>query len=511
MALSKLVSLCFICFIGLFIFFIRSTNKWHQLAVCEIENVHKLVVGITLAFTILVCILPMPLSPYWNGTLHWAADMQQYGRLADALLEGHLYIDKGDIDPLLEAMDNPYDTEAREKLGVKSHWDEVYYNHHYYTYFGIVPTVILFIPFRLLTGKMLLSYQATQIFAVLAIVGMFYLLFILCKVLFSKFPFSLYLLLSVTLAVLCIGYSIAAPALYCTAIVSAICLVLWSFIFLIKAIWCNVTLLTSKKYLFVGGLLGAMAFGCRPPVALADLVVIPIMWHIKKSVCLSTQEKIKNIMYLLFPYIIIGILLMVYNYARFGNVFEFGISYQLTVTDQHLYQDFWNRFDVKRLLDGFLFLMCGCKCTFMDVFPFVNIMLFGVFLKYPILILTMHLFSEKIKELLRIKGMLLFFLVLNFSAYIISINDVYWTPVPHPRYQLDFTFLLCIVAFVVIGSWLTQLAGRKRLIMIETMVILCFSSLIAQFLLFCTPFDISYTMYYPNVLLEIQRGLLFDY
>ena len=164
MVLSKIVSFCVIIFICLFVFFIWPTNKWHKLAICEIENTHKFVIALTIVSTILICVLPMSLSPYWNGSLSFASDKQQYGRLADALLEGHLYIDNGDIDPALEAMENPYDTEARNKLGVKYHWDEVYYHHHYYTYFGIVPTVILFIPYKLLTGNMLLSHQATQIF-----------------------------------------------------------------------------------------------------------------------------------------------------------------------------------------------------------------------------------------------------------------------------------------------------------------------------------------------------------
>ena len=511
MILSKLVSLCVIIFICLFVFFIRPTNKWHKLAICEIENAHKLVIALTLVSTILICILPMPLSPYWNGSLRIAADKQQYGRLADALLEGHLYIDNGDIDPALEAMENPYDTEARKKLGVKYHWDEVYYNHHYYTYFGIIPTVLLFIPYKLLTGNMLLSYQATQVFAALTIIGMFYLFYIFSKLCFPGFPFSLYLLLSVALSVLSIGYSIAAPALYCTAIVSAICLMIWCFIFLIKAIWFDEQVNTSMQHLFIGGLMGAMAFGCRPPVALANFIVIAILLRIKNTDKYIKKEKIKAIICLLSPYFIIGFLLMAYNYARFDNIFEFGVSYQLTITDQHLYQDFWKRFDINRLLEGFLKLIFGIKFSYLESFPFVNIMFLGVFVKYPILLLTIHLFSEKIIRLLKNNNMFPFIVILNLSSYVIAINDVYWTPVAIPRYQLDFTYLFCIVTFVVVGAWITGLIGKTRTVMIGTMVALSFYSFIIQFLLFCIPFDISYTMCYPEILLEIQRGLLFNF
>ena len=511
MVLSKIVSFCVIIFICLFVFFIWPTNKWHKLAICEIENTHKFVIALTIVSTILICVLPMSLSPYWNGSLSFASDKQQYGRLADALLEGHLYIDNGDIDPALEAMENPYDTEARNKLGVKYHWDEVYYHHHYYTYFGIVPTVILFIPYKLLTGNMLLSHQATQIFAILFIVGLFYLFYMFCKLCFPKFPFSLYLLLSVTLSVLSVGYSIAAPALYCTAIISAICLMVWSFIFFIKAVWNDVSVTVSQQYLFVAGLLGAMAFGCRPPVALANSIVIAILLRIRNSDKFNEKEKIKAIICLLSPYFLIGFLLMAYNYARFDNIFEFGVSYQLTITDQHLYQDFWKRFDIKRLLEGFLELLFGSNLNYIDGFPFVNIMFWGVFVKYPILLLTIHLFSEKIMKFLKSNGMLIFIMILNFTLYFISINDIYWTPVPIPRYQLDFTYLLCIVTFVVVGAWISRLIGKARTVLIDFMVALSFYSLVIQFLLFCIPFDVSYTMCSPEILLEIQRGLLFDY
>ena len=141
----------------------------------ELRSSHQFIIGVVLFATLLIVVCPMSLSPYWTGQIQLYADKQQYDRLGDALLQGHLYIDDGDIDPALEAMENPYDTEERKKLGVRYHWDEAYYNHHYYMYFGVVPTIILFIPFKLLTGTALLAYQATQIFAAFTIIGLFYL------------------------------------------------------------------------------------------------------------------------------------------------------------------------------------------------------------------------------------------------------------------------------------------------------------------------------------------------
>ena len=107
-------------------------NKWHYLATDEITLLHKIVIVFTLLMSILVTVLPMSLSPYWNGSIPYKADKQQYDRMADALLQGHLYIDNGDIDPALSMMENPYDSVLRETWEVEYHWDEAYYNNHYY-------------------------------------------------------------------------------------------------------------------------------------------------------------------------------------------------------------------------------------------------------------------------------------------------------------------------------------------------------------------------------------------
>lgn len=505
MNLANIVSICVLCFISLYVFFILYI-KLHELVMNQIQVAHKIIIFITMLATILICILPMPLSPYWNGTMKVAADMQQYDRLGDALLEGHLYIDKGDIDPALQTMDNPYDPVERERLGVKYHWDEVYYNHHYYTYFGIVPTIILFIPYKLLTGEALLTYQATQIFASLLIVGLFFLFFIFSKILFPNLPFSIYLLLTTTFSVLSVGYSIAAPALYCTAIISAICLMIWSITSFIKGLWLAQSLKESKAYLFAGALLGAMAFGCRPPVALANLIIIAVILHIKEIEEWNHSEKAKVLVYIIVPYVLVGLLLILYNYARFGNPFEFGISYQLTLADQHLYQSFAERFDLKRILTGISVLLFGIT-NFTRSFP--HVVFCGIFINFPIFLFSFYTLFSKVTITLKEKKMHLMVLLLFVSFLFIAFTDVYWTPFPLPRYQLDFCFLLCIITFIAIGAWLENGLNINRKWMISLLVFLSFFSVFTQFLLFCIPYDGSFTACYPGILEEIHRGFRF--
>ena len=506
MELQQIVSLLFLMFILMFSFFIWPSNKWHYLVLNDIKSKDYYIILLTLISVILICILPMSLSPYWNGTYKIVADMQQYDRLGEELLQGHLYIDNNDIDPVLEALENPYDVSARKYSGAKYHWDEAYYNNHYYMYFGIVPTIILFIPFKVLTGQALLSYQATQVFAALTIIGFFYLFYVLCKQYFRKFPFSMYLLLSSVFSIISIGYSISAPALYCTAIVSAVCMMVWSIICFLKGAWFEKYEKKSTIYLFSGAFFGALAFGCRPPVALANLIIIAVIAEIYQDKFIAKSEKIKKVICLLIPYLMVGSLLMLYNYARFDNVFEFGQSYQLTIADQHEYRDFWKTFNLRKLTIG-LFLNFYAKDSFTDSFPFIQTN--GVFFNFPLLLFSGKIFSKQIVLVLKKHRIYLFTCLLFLIPIVISLFDIHWSPFLTERYHLDFYYLLCIDTFIALAIWLDVISESRRLFLLSLIVIFAFAAIVVEFLFFCIPYDGSYTVWYPEVLNAIYKGLSF--
>ena len=508
MSIQYMTSFGVVFFILMLIFFMYPKNKWHLTTVSEIKIIHTAIIFFSILLTILVTILPMSLSPYWNGSMIYRADKQQYDRMGGALLQGRLYIDNNDVDPALEAMENPYDADERERLGIKYHWDEAYYNHHYYMYFGVVPTIILFIPFKLITGQALLSYQATQIFASLTIIGLFYLFYILCKNFFQKFPFSMYLLLSSVFSILSIGYSISAPALYCTAIVSAVCLMLWSIICFLQGAWFENDDTRSTIYLTAGAFLGALAFGCRPPVALANIIIAAVVYQLFKSDHFSVRSKIKKIVCLFLPYVVVGTLLMLYNYVRFDNVFEFGQSYQLTLADQHDYGSFIQRFNVKQVLIS-SFLNFYAKNDFRKTFPFIWFN--GVFVNFPILLLSVRIFSDEIALSLKQKKLYFITVLMIVSTTIITLFDVHWTPFLLERYHLDFYYLLCIDTFIAIAVWLEVISGNRKKILLCCITVLAFAVLAVEFLFFCIPYDGSYTFWYPEVLNEIYRGLRFGF
>ena len=104
-------------------------------------------------------------------------------------------------------------------------------------YFGVVPVLLLFLPFRVLTGHALLTVHATQFFAAGFTIGIFVLFWNLTKKFFRDLPFSLYLALSLILSFTCLRYTVKFPALYHTAIAAGLCLMIWSMVCFTKAVW----------------------------------------------------------------------------------------------------------------------------------------------------------------------------------------------------------------------------------------------------------------------------------
>lgn len=90
---------------------LRPKSALHTKKLTDCGRREKITIGVVLVILILLCTLPMGLAPGWNGEDPGATN--QYELLAEAILNGHINIDNGDVDPLLLQMDNPYDPQAR--------------------------------------------------------------------------------------------------------------------------------------------------------------------------------------------------------------------------------------------------------------------------------------------------------------------------------------------------------------------------------------------------------------
>lgn len=88
------------------IWLFRPSSTIHRIIfdLCEFKN--KIINIILCVITIMICIIPMSLSPAYNGKdANWR---NQYELMADAMIDGHIYFDY-EVDERLLNMDNPYD------------------------------------------------------------------------------------------------------------------------------------------------------------------------------------------------------------------------------------------------------------------------------------------------------------------------------------------------------------------------------------------------------------------
>lgn len=491
-------------FYCVFLFLIFINGKKSVLHQITVENMGRggcIVVFLFTIATILLCVLPMDLAPFWNGKI--PMHRNQYELLADSILDGHLYIDYDDIDPKLLAMENPYDYEERIRQEVITHWDHAFYNGHYYMYFGVVPVFFLFIPFKLIFGKTLVTFHATQFFMIFTIIAFFLLFYLIARKFFKQMLLGTYILVTMAVCLTTVGYITQAPALYCTAIGSGIFFMLWSLCGYFYAVYYAKKEWKQIVFACLGALCGALAFGCRPPVALANIIAIPLAITYAKKY--EGKHLIRNYILIAIPYVVIGGLLMTYNYARFETPFEFGQAYQLTSYDQTVYRSFGERLDVFSIISGIFnnFFTVG---KVENAFPFF--WYGGYFVTYPLMWLIVIYYSkESLHKALKQEkvGLVTFFLLIE--PVVVTAFDVYWAPGLCERYRLDAYFIVGILAFVLIGFRLRTTEHVERTNSIVT--VFAVLSMLLAILMFFSPNDANYVDAFPEKFEIIRSTLTF--
>jgi len=478
-------------YIGLFaafVFAFRPGSALHKATMEKITWLRTLGIVLAAAGTVAACVLPMGQLPLWNGEN--PEHRNQYELMAEALLDGRVHLVYGDEEELAQ-LSNPYDPAEREKSGVEYQWDHAFYDGHYYMYFGIVPVLLVFLPYRVLTGTALTTYHATQLFAALAIVGLFVLFRLLVKLFFKQLPYSVYVALAVAFSVMSVWYSTAEPALYCTAITSAMTLEIWSLYFFIRAVWGEQRENRQVGLAAVGAVLGALAFGCRPSTALANVLVVPMLYvFLRQRPC--TLRLVGKLLLAALPYAVVGIGLMWYNYIRFDNVFEFGQAYQLTAADQSGYGLSLDAATLLRVVNNAAkhFFQVGELGT---IFPYLH---FGsVVWNFPILLLLgVGLAKAPVRNTLRDKGVLPLSVGVLWAALLIVAVSILWTPFLLERYRMDVYYLLSIGCFIAIGAWYTVGTARQRARLRTATVVLSAVTVVTAFLLCVRVVEV----YYPE-------------
>ncbi len=262
----------------------------------------------------------------------------QYQQLAESFLDGRLYLEQVPPDYLAE-MENPYDyserVEQKNKHNESYYWDAAYFNGRYYVYFGVVPVLLTYLPYRLITGTAMPNVLAIRIFMIFFVVGSFLLIGEILKRYFKykRIPFLSYILMCLIFVNASGGVFIAKrPDFYSVPILSGLAFTVFGLYF-----W----LISLKKegkvnagFAAIGSLCMALVAGCRPQLLVVSAFAFLFFWNaVFKERSLFSKKGLWSTFTICLPYVLVAAGIMWYNNARFGSPFDFGANYNLTTND----------------------------------------------------------------------------------------------------------------------------------------------------------------------------------
>jgi hypothetical protein len=286
-------------------------------------NKQKFIYALAVVSLILFSWVCIYTSPY-NLKFHKGSSQpQQYSRyLVDAIIAGRTFLDHGTPEKLLGA-ERPYDPKYRAN-NYNGSWelDWAWYKGKNYCYYGVVPAVILYAPYKIITGDYMSNHAGIFLFVSIAVILLALLwrhcvkkympdsrfAFFLLSFVALFFASGLFVLLHQTSF-----YSIAQSSGYMFAVAGML--------LLFKSIDREKI---NHTMLFFACLCFALIAGCRPSMIFVSLLVPVVLWkHIK-------SKPWKLLLFISIPYIIVAIPIMYYNYVRFDSIFEFGQKYAMT-------------------------------------------------------------------------------------------------------------------------------------------------------------------------------------
>lgn len=285
---------------------------------------------------------------HFDSAGNYTYDFDQYAHTADALLKGQVHLNLP-VPHELTQLSNPYDPMARNNLLNHSvhniYWDYAYYNGHWYSYFGLLPAVLLFLPYRIISsiwvpgGAMLPTTAATLVFLICFLISGSLLVIRLIKNTVKNASLG-------TVSIALILFFITANTVYLWFRTSFYSVPMAaSLFFTTLGILCYFKINETNPFrnLILGSFFIALNLGCRPTFVIAVLFTVPVIFaNIKKefiniinnfSNLKSWHNLLKYALTWILPCIITAIPFGLYNALRFGSPFNFGNEYQITITD----------------------------------------------------------------------------------------------------------------------------------------------------------------------------------
>ena len=339
-----------IVILSIFIHSVMNTRIMQE----SITEKRKLCRNVTVILTTLMCLFAMWVTNYrledrtWKEEFSKTTGNQVTQQLVDAFEDKRTYL-YPEPDDNLKNFDNPYDRQHRDAELVTdwdSSWDHVYFDGKFYSYYGIAPVILLFLPYHLITDYYFSDTAAVLIFSLIGIIGLSFLFVKLTKKFFPELPTGIFIISLIIIQVTSgIWYSIGRPSFYEIAMSAGFAFMTWAFYFLISANIIGNGKVSLPKTA-ISSLLFALAVLSRPTTVLYCICAAVFMVCAVKKFKDNNQKLLnrKSIGYLscaIVPMACLGIVQMIYNYVRFKSPFEFGIQYSLTINDFRNTQFHW--------------------------------------------------------------------------------------------------------------------------------------------------------------------------
>lgn len=375
-----------------------------------------------------------------------------YLKFVDSLMEGSLSLK---IEPPQELgmLENPYDTTQR--LDIEYIWDTAYYDNSYFVYFGILPALILYIPVKILTGANLPIHIGVLLFSILTVINLCRIIISLYKKWFRQLNFN-YLILAIigTLSGSFLFWINRRPMVYELVTIAGICFLSEGTYLMLKAL--NKEDEINYKDLTLSTLCLALSVACRPNHLLVSLIFVPKLLQILIKNIKEKRNVTKYIAAVCIPYLIIGVLLMIYNYIRFDSIFEFGTSYQLTANDMNNLENrlatipvgiITQLFKLPVTSNEFPFFIHQNETISFFGYYYVESLVCGLFILNPINLIL--LFLIKLKKKIKEKEAYDFACVLTIVSIIICILNIVLAGTLQ-RYSMDYAWLLNIASYITL-------------------------------------------------------------
>lgn len=374
-----------------------------------------------------------------------------YGMLADSFLHEQLSIRKK-VDPGLLKLKIPYDPKETGKYHELN--DATLYNGKYYFYWGPIPAFVRI----LLLDNLVQNFYSFLYILGCAVFSLLILVHLKKKYFTSVGHRWLLVLFSYIAFNGVVMYMLGAVGIYYEAIAAGQ-------FFMLAGLYTYLVSLTMEKhtrkhlwYLLGTGILLGLCVGSRISYFSVILFLIGYETYTQRA-----KLRFNTLAVLVLPVLIVMGILALYNYARFGNIFEFGLKTQLLGPQPVVFTPLASVQNIPNNIKNYFFSIPSH--TLFPPYITMNPLRYSlyervnasVFILSPLILLAF--FPVTLKPAVR-----KLFIFLAIFTGIIVFNMLYLMPYSPIRYFFDIIFCLNIVAAIkamaLLEQYKTTLAGR---------------------------------------------------